>query len=79
MRFDIRVVADGQALPRVWDHFAPRTLLPSRMVAELVRGKMSILVEVPELDAATAQLIVEKLRSSVLVEQALFYPCPSTP
>ncbi|WP_313803252.1 hypothetical protein [Sphingobium sp.] len=71
MRFDIRAVADEQVLPRVLEHLVLRALLLSRIIAELFGGWIDIVLEVPELDPAMAQLIVEKMRSSVLVEEAV--------
>lgn len=70
MRFDIRTAADAQALARVLEQFALRTLLPDRVEATHNDGMIDISLELEGLDEALAQLIIEKIRASVLVQKA---------
>lgn len=72
MLFHVRLVADAQALSRLLEHFALRLLLPGRVVAQIDGGSFDVVLEVPDIDEATAHLISEKIRSSVLtIEVAL--------
>lgn len=70
MRFTVRTVADAQALSRVLEYFALRISLPDRVEAVLDGDVLNISVEMEGLDEALAQLIVEKIRASVLVLDA---------
>lgn len=70
MRFDIRTVADAQALPRVLEHFALRTLLPDRVEAARDGNVLVIILEIEGLEEPLAQLIVEKIRASVMILEA---------
>lgn len=74
MRFDICTLADAQALSRVVEHFALRTLQPDRVEATRNGEVLNISLEIEKLDEALAQLIVEKIRASVLVLDATLTP-----
>lgn len=74
MRFDIRTVVDAQALSRVLEHFALRTLMPDRVEAARNSDVLDITLEIEGLDEPQAQLIVEKIRVSVLVLEAKLSP-----
>lgn len=76
-RFDIRTVADAQAVSRVLEHFALRTLLPDRVEAVRNGDVLEISLEMAGLDEPLAQLIVEKIRACVLVLDAKLYPQPA--
>ena len=71
MRFEIRALADTQTLSRVMEPFALRLLLPEYVEMRREGDSMIVMVEMRELDEATAHLIVEKLAASVLVEEAV--------
>lgn len=77
MRFDIHTVADAQAAPRILEHFALRTLLLDRVEAVRNGDTLNISLEIEDLDDALAQLIVEKIRASVLVLDATLNPQPA--
>lgn len=67
MRFDIRTISDAQALSRVLEHFALRTLIPDRVQVIRTGDVLDIVLEIDGMDDALTQLIEEKIRASVLV------------
>jgi acetolactate synthase regulatory subunit len=67
-RFDIVARADPQVLLRLLNYFAQRGLLPSRVRATQADGLVMVHVEQSDLDEEQACIIVEKMRTSVLVE-----------
>lgn len=77
MRFDIRTTADAQALSRVLEHFALRILLPDRVEAIRDGDTLVIALEVETIDEPLAQMIVEKIRASVMVLEASISPRPT--
>lgn len=60
MRFEVRTLADAQALSRVLEHFALRTLLLDRVEATRDGDMLNIILEIAGLDEPLAQMIVEK-------------------
>lgn len=67
MRFEICTLANAQALPRVLEHFALRTLMPQRVEAIRDDDRLIIFLEIEDLDEQLADLIAEKIRASVMV------------
>lgn len=69
-RFQVQAVADPQSVARIIEHFALRTLLPTKILAERDDSTLAVTIEQPGLEEATAHLILEKIRGSVLVLDA---------
>lgn len=78
-RFEVRAAGDSETIPRLLNFFAQRGLTPQRVRAELVGGRVYALFEQAGLEDREAQIIVEKMRSSVLVEYVSSTVCPKTP
>ncbi|MFO1260979.1 MAG: hypothetical protein U1E68_07870 [Sphingomonadaceae bacterium] len=74
MRFEVRTLADAQALSRVLEHFALRTLLLDRVEATRDGDMLNIILEIAGLDEPLAQMIVEKIRASVMVLEVVRSP-----
>jgi len=77
VRFTVRTLADAQALSRVLEHFALRTLMPDHVEAQRDGDMLEISLEVQGLDEAVAQLIIEKIRACVLVLEAALCQQPA--
>jgi hypothetical protein len=67
-QYKIRATANAQTLSRIINSFAQRDLLPTSVLCETRAGGLDISILMPDLDPATAQIIAEKMRSMVLVE-----------
>ncbi|GAA0304256.1 hypothetical protein GCM10009087_12660 [Sphingomonas oligophenolica] len=67
-RFSVRARADAQTLSRLVNYFAQMDLTPSRVRAEEAHGMLRVSIEQGDIPDDRAELIAEKMRSSVLVE-----------
>jgi hypothetical protein len=65
-RFTVRTAAEPQALPRLLNHFARRSLTPLTVVAKIGNGDLGVTIEHVGLSDEVASLIAEQMRSSVL-------------
>lgn len=68
MRFDIVSRSDPQALIRLLNHFAQRSLLPSHVAATEEAGRLKVRIDQPDVEEKQAKIIAERMRNSVLVE-----------
>jgi hypothetical protein len=66
--FHVQACVDPQALGRVINYFAQLGMVPSRVEARATGDLMEIRIVQDELDDRLANIIAEKMRSSVLVE-----------
>ena len=67
VEFIIRAVADAQTIPRLFEHFALRNLIPAWVSAETVDDYIHITVRHTTMDDGIANMIAEKMRAAVLV------------
>lgn len=70
-RFDIWVAEDPQAMLRVIGLFAQRSLVPERLVMEREGACLRLSLEIAALDARGADILVARLRESVMVIDAV--------
>jgi hypothetical protein len=68
--FRILAIPDPQALPRVLGVLAQRSLMPDRLSARHVDGRLRIALAL-DLDAATARIIAAKLLEAFLVVEVV--------
>lgn len=69
--FTVRAAAEPQALPRLIELFALRSLLPRRWAAEVRGSALDVRIEVPGLAPGQAQQLAQRMRQMVLVERVL--------
>ncbi len=69
--FTLRIAAEPQALPRVMELFALRSLLPRRWSAEVRGTELDVRIEVPGLDPDQAQHLAQRMRQMVLVRRVM--------
>ncbi|MCB2100495.1 MAG: hypothetical protein KDE22_06480 [Rhodobacterales bacterium] len=72
--FSVHAAADCSVMPRVVQVFAKRGLLPSQLHSSLGGDdgdQLQIDVQVPDVDARTADLLAQSLRQIVMVECVL--------
>lgn len=67
VRFDVVADPDPQSLIRVLGLFAQRSLMPSAVGARSCSNELSVTITQPDITGASAKVIAEKLRASVLV------------
>lgn len=66
--FRIRAQAEPQTLARLVNYFAQLGLVSQRVRAEQVEDIFNVSIEQPDIDDHQAQIIAERMRSSVLVK-----------
>jgi acetolactate synthase regulatory subunit len=69
-RFRVRALPDPQAMLRIVGLIAQRGLLPNRVCCRKSDPHLVVEVELELESSATAQLLLEKIRSLVLVDSA---------
>ena len=69
--FSVRAAAEPQAMPRLLELFALRSLVPDRWQAERKGAELQIDIEVPDLDPAQAQHLAARMRQIVPVRRVL--------
>ena len=67
-RFEVVGHVDPQTVPRLINFFTQRGLVPRRIQAELAGDQLVVLIEQDGLALWDAQVIVERMRMSVLVK-----------
>lgn len=72
--FTLSTAAEPQALPRVMELFALRSLLPRRWSAEMRGTEIDLRIEVPGLDPGQAQHLAQRMRQMVLVRRVMLEP-----
>ncbi|HJQ17294.1 MAG TPA: hypothetical protein VJ859_09860 [Allosphingosinicella sp.] len=68
--FEVRAAQDSQAMLRIAGLFAQRNLVPQQISCRKSGGSLLMTIEIALDTASTAQLILQKIRSLVLVEHA---------
>lgn len=66
--FAVRGAADPQLLPRLLNFFAQRWLVPNQVRAIRSGDRMAVRIDVLGLGDGDAEIVAERLRSTVLVE-----------
>jgi len=69
--FTVRAAAEPQAVPRLIELFALRSLLPRRWAAEVRGAELDVRIEVPDLDPGQAQHLAQRMRQMVLVRRVM--------
>ena len=69
--FSVRAAAEPQAMPRLLELFALRSLVPSRWRAETLGAELHVHIEVAELDRAAAEHLAARMRQMVAVHKVL--------
>lgn len=67
-RFNIVARHDPATLIRLLNYFAQLGMVPSRVKAAEVGGRITVRIEQPDLSEQQARIIMEKMQSAVLVE-----------
>lgn len=73
IRFEIVSRSDPQALIRLLNHFAQRSMLPGHVTATETGGRLVIRIDQPGMDERQAHIIARKMSNSVLVETVRIY------
>ncbi len=72
--FSVRAAAEPQAMPRLLELFALRSLVPSRWRAETSGAELRVDIEIAELDRDTAEHLAARMRQMVTVHNVLLGP-----
>jgi hypothetical protein len=72
--YRIRATANPQTLSRIINFFAQRDLLPTSVRCDTRADALDVFIVASDLDPAHAQIIAEKMRSMVLVEEVEMTP-----
>ena len=69
--FSVRAAAEPQAMPRLLELFAARSIVPERWRAERVGTDLRLAIEVADMDRLEAERLAERMRQMVLVHRVL--------
>ena len=69
--FTVRAAAEPQAMPRLLELFAARSIVPERWRAERVGEELRLAIEVADMDRLEAERLAERMRQMFLVHRVL--------
>lgn len=69
--FFVQVQAEPQAMPRLLEVFALRSLMPERWRAERRGGELCVEIEIAGMAPAEAERLATRMRGMVLVQRVL--------
>lgn len=67
-RFLVTAQAEPQTLPRILNHIAQLGLCPAHVRADVVDGRVEVVIEQRGLTGRQADVVAERMRASVLIE-----------
>jgi hypothetical protein len=69
--FTIRDAAEPQAMPRLLELFAARSIVPERWRAERVGEELRLAIEIADMESLEAERLAERMRQMIHVHRVL--------
>jgi hypothetical protein len=69
--FTVHAAADPQAMPRLLELFAARSIVPESWHAERREAELQVAIEVANMSAVEAERLAERMRQMFLVHRVL--------